>query len=79
LPFALHGGMASLSNQGWDWVINRGISDYRIGATTDTLTALAITVSPNYRGKGYGGAAIMAMQQIAAAQSLNHVVAPIRS
>ncbi len=78
LPFALDGGVAGLSNQGWDWVINQGISDYRIGATTDTLTALAITVSHNYRGQGYGCAAIMAMQQIAAAQSLNDVVAPVR-
>jgi hypothetical protein len=78
LPFTLHGGIAGLPNQGWDWVINQGISNYRIGATTDTLTALAITVNPNYREKGYGCAAIVAMQQIAAAQSLHRVVAPVR-
>jgi hypothetical protein len=78
LPLALDGGVASLPSQGWDWGINQGISDYRTGATTDTLMALAITVNPNYRKKGYGCAAIMAMEQIAVAQSLNCVVAPVR-
>ncbi len=78
IPFAWDGQVSSLSAQGWDWLIQRGVADYQDGRAPTALAALAITVSPDYAGQGASRSGVAALRMLAAREGLTALVAPLR-
>ena len=67
-----------LPDTGWDWVIEQGVSAARDGTPVNSLSALAVTISPAHRGSGLAVQLLNAMKPPARAMELTDMVAPVR-
>ena len=52
IPLAWHGTSRLLPDDGWDWAIAQGFEDRAQGATPHTLSALQISITRDFQGKG---------------------------
>jgi hypothetical protein len=75
VPFACP-GPDRLPPEGWDWVVETAAhtKDTRI----NTLGALAVSVSPVHRSKGYARLMIRSLIELAESKKLKGVVVPVR-
>lgn len=69
---------SSLPETGWDWVIEQGARAARDGTPVNSLSALAVTISPAHRGSGLAVQLLNAMKPPARAMGLTDMVAPVR-
>jgi len=53
---------------GWDWAYRTSFENIQRGITPNAVSALAISVDPEYRGTGVAQRAILAMRDIATRQ-----------
>ncbi|MBK7143238.1 MAG: GNAT family N-acetyltransferase [bacterium] len=67
-----------LPDEGWEWVLMKGIEDRRAGRTPNYQSALQICISPQLRSKGASGEVVKAMRSLGAKQGIPHMVAPVR-
>lgn len=75
IPFLQQG---PLPDTGWDWVMESGALAARHGTPVDSLSALAVTINPDYRGSGLATRMLDAMKPPAKAAGLTNMVAPVR-
>ena len=78
LPFHFDRPLTELPVTGWDWVMEKGFSDLRAGLTPTFISALAITIAPEYRGKGLSSRMVEFMKEIGRKKGLPSLVAPVR-
>ncbi|MEU2319971.1 N-acetyltransferase [Streptomyces althioticus] len=79
VPFALHApGRGSLPVSGWDQVLVWAFADLRTGVRPDTVSAIAVTVTPEAQGRGLSALVLAAMRDNARAHGFTEVVAPVR-
>lgn len=67
-----------LPDTGWDWVIEQGVLAARDGSPVNSLSALAVTIAPAYRGSGLAVQLLEAMKPAARELGLTDMVAPVR-
>ena len=77
IPFYWDGTAEGLP-KGWDDVFLKGIEGYRQGQRPNTLSALAISIYPKFRGLGLSRQMVTAMKNIAKENGLEYMVAPVR-
>lgn len=77
VPFLL-APECSLPDTGWDWVIEQGVRAARDGTPVNSLSALAVTISPAHRGSGLAVQLLEAMKPPARAMGLTDMVGPVR-
>ena len=65
-----------LPPEGWDWLVEVGATSQRRDKTL--LGALAVSVPPAHRGRGYARAMIRALGDMAAKRGFERVVTPVR-
>jgi GNAT superfamily N-acetyltransferase len=75
VPFACS-GPDDLRQEGWDWVVETAARDKDKPATM--LGALAVSVPPVHRSKGYARVMIRALLDLAERKTLRGVVVPVR-
>jgi len=75
VPFACS-GQEDLPPEGWDWVVETAARS-RDGRP-NMLGALAVSVSPVHRSKGYARRMIRSLLDLAEAKNLRGVVVPVR-
>ncbi|GED72175.1 hypothetical protein BRE01_58770 [Brevibacillus reuszeri] len=63
---------------GWDDVFLRSIEDYQQGKVPNTVSALAIVIHPDYRGKGISSIMVRALKDLVKKQSIQQMFAPVR-
>jgi GNAT superfamily N-acetyltransferase len=68
----------TLPDRGWDWALKHGFRLAAAGEAPTTLSALSITVTRSYLGKGISSYALRAMKEIAVRHGFNALVAPVR-
>ncbi len=78
LPLFWQGEWQDLSDEGWDWEIEKGFKDREAGRTPNILGALGITIDPEYQGKGMSARLVAAMKEIGKAHGLTALIAPVR-
>ncbi|MET8596164.1 N-acetyltransferase [Streptomyces althioticus] len=79
VPFALHApGRGSLPVSGWDQVLVWAFADLRTGVRPDTVSAIAVTVTPEAQGRGLSALVLAAMRDNARAHGFTEVVSPVR-
>lgn len=76
LPFAFAKTPADLPDGGWDWALEKGMADLDAGRTPNMMTAISISVSPDYTGQGISRLAVDGMRHIA--RGKDALVAPVR-
>jgi hypothetical protein len=77
VPFALQ-GRGTLPDGGWDQVMLWAFRDLQAGVAPDAASALDITISTPYTGRGLSKEILAAMRQAVVAQGLTTLVAPVR-
>ncbi|MFO7320698.1 MAG: GNAT family N-acetyltransferase [Chloroflexota bacterium] len=78
IPVAWDGLSASLSDDGWDWVLEQGFSGLENGVVPNTLSALSISIPPSRRGQGLSRVMVEAMVKLAADHGFGNLIAPVR-
>lgn len=77
IPFVWDGTLAGLP-AGWDAVLVEAIADHDRGRPPNALSALSITVAPARRGQRLGSRMLDAFRELARANGLGAMVAPVR-
>lgn len=70
--------LANLPDRGWDWALEKSVSDYEKGLKPNTLCALQIGLNKEFQGKGISNQLISYMKSIALKISLSAFILPIR-
>lgn len=78
VPFAWDGQEQTLSDHGWDWVMETSVTGYEAGTPPTALSAISITMARGYAGHGLSQRVVNAMREIARQNNLRHLVAPVR-
>jgi GNAT superfamily N-acetyltransferase len=77
IPFYWQGDKETLP-AGWDKVIESGFLDRSKGINANALSLLAITVAPEYQGRGLSKQIVRQMKAHAIDRQLEYLVAPVR-
>ncbi|WP_188456458.1 GNAT family N-acetyltransferase [Virgibacillus oceani] len=77
ISFDWNGNEDSLPT-GWDGVFEKGILDYENNVQPNSLSALAIVIHPEFRGKGLSKLMVREMKGLAIKNNLQKMVAPVR-
>lgn len=77
IPFSWNGNENSLPT-GWDEVFKKGILDFRNKIQPNSLSALAIVIHPEFRGKGLSKLMVREMKGLAIKSKFKNMVAPVR-
>jgi hypothetical protein len=68
----------SLPDGGWDWAIAQRFDDRAQGIPPHTLSALCISITRDFQGKGLSSWIVQAMRDIGSRSSLERLIAPVR-
>lgn len=68
----------NLPDDGWDWVIEKGVKDRLSGIEPNILSAIQVMIIPEYRAKGLSHFIVQTMKSIGKAYGLNTMIAPVR-
>lgn len=77
IPFSWDGNENSLPS-GWDAVFEKGILDYQDKIPSNSLSALAIVIHPEFRGMGLSELMAQEMKGLAIKNKIKRMVAPVR-
>ncbi len=78
LPFYWDQSLNELPATGWDWLVEKGISDYEDGKVANCLGGLQMIVCKKYRRKGYSKILIAEGKELKSRKGLDEFVIPIR-
>ncbi|MCP4581041.1 MAG: GNAT family N-acetyltransferase [candidate division Zixibacteria bacterium] len=78
IPLYWNGDFRDLPDEGLDWVLEKGFIDQKENVTPNILSALAITIAPEYRRRGFSYIALKTMTTIAKSHGLTDMIAPVR-
>jgi GNAT superfamily N-acetyltransferase len=76
VPIPCDGNFDALPAEGWDWLVETGAT--RRGERANVLGALAVSVPPIHRGKGYAARMIRAVHEKCEERSLDAVIVAVR-
>lgn len=77
VPFWWEPG-TDLPDEGWDWVLERGVTSAREGTPVNAVSALSVAIRHSHRGTGLAPRMLEAMKPPARAAGLEAMVAPVR-
>ena len=78
IPLKYDGTLQDLPDEGWDWLIQKGISDFEQGITANCLGGLQINISKAFRGQGYSALFIAKAKELRDRNGLDKLFIPIR-
>ena len=78
LPICLDIPLEDLPDDGWDWLIQKGIHDYEAGLTPNCLGGLQVIVSRKYLGKGFSKILIAEGKRVQENMGFHNFIIPIR-
>lgn len=77
-PIAYHKHLDELPDQGWDWLLTKGIEDYEKGIKPNCLGGLQVIIRKEHQGKGYSKDFLNHAKQIVASKGFSNFIIPIR-
>lgn len=78
LPYFWDKPLEELPDEGWDWLMQKGIEDYENHITPNLLGGLQIVIPAHHRGKGWSKHFIAKGKEIMRKHHLAHFTLPIR-
>jgi len=78
IPFQFKNDLQLLPNEGWDWMLETGISNYDHKESPNYLGGLQVIVRGKYQGLGYSKQIISHCKQMVKTSSFLKLVIPIR-
>ena len=78
IPLYWESPMSDLPEEGWDWMLKKGVNDYETGIGPNTLGGLQVIVTKENLGKGYSKTLILEAKRIDKEIGFKHFIIPIR-
>lgn len=78
VPFSYSQALNELPEEGWDWLVEKAIEDFEIGASPNFVGGLQIIVTRNFRGTGLSYFLIEKLKELQKKKKLDKIVIPIR-
>lgn len=78
LPVRYEGHLQDLPEEGWDWLLETGITGREKGLSPNLLGGLQIGVNPDFRGQGWSKRILEKAKSLFSRQGLNGFILPIR-
>jgi len=78
LPFYWDKPLDQLSDDGWDWLVNKGIQDFENNTKANYLGGLQIIISKPYQGQGFSKRFIAEGKRLMQQNNLKCFAIPIR-
>ena len=78
IPFYWDKPFEELPEEGWDWVVVKGLKDKEKGITPNTLSGLQVAVDTKHQGKGVSPVIVREMMSIARKNGIKYMAIPIR-
>lgn len=78
IPFFWDDDIMNLPDEGWDWVMKKGVSDYHKGIAPNMLSAIQIMVHSEHKGQALSYQAVKVMIELARKEKFTNLVAPVR-
>jgi len=78
IPFYWDKSLAKLPDEGWDWLMQKGISDYESNISPNSLGGLQIIVTKENQGKSLSKILIAEGKTMQSENNLTNFVIPIR-
>lgn len=78
IPFYWNQDAEKLPDDGWDWMVQKGINDFELKTPVNSLGGLQIIVTKNYLGKGYSKILIAEAKKLKEKVGLQNLFIPIR-
>lgn len=78
VPFQFEGPLNDLPDEGWDWMLSKGISDYEEGIRPNLLGGLQVIVRKKYQRLGYSQKILSCCKKEVSASHISQLVIPIR-
>jgi len=70
--------MHELPDDGWDWMMTKGISDYQSNIKPNTLGGLQVIIPKHNQGRGYSRQIITGMKALVQSKDYENFIIPIR-
>lgn len=78
VPLYYDGTIDDLPDEGWDWGVEKSISDLAAGITPNMILGIQIVVNKNYQGKGLSAIAVKEMAALGREQGYKKLIIPVR-
>ena len=78
IPFCWDDEISNLPDDGWDWVMEKGVDDYKAGLKPNIFSAIQIMISPEYKNQKLSYQAVKTMKEIGKEKGFKNMVAPVR-
>ncbi|WP_299254107.1 N-acetyltransferase [uncultured Aquimarina sp.] len=78
IPIFWDQSLNELPNEGWDWLLKKGVDDFEKNLTPNSLGGLQIIVTKEYLGKGYSKLLIANGKKVREGLGLKNFIIPIR-
>lgn len=78
IPLSWNHPLEELPDEGWDWMLEKGVLDYERKIVPNTLGGLQIIVLSSHLGKGYSSLLISAAKRLFYEKEFDNFIIPIR-
>ena len=78
IPFRWENDIDTLPDEGWDWVLQKGIEDYENHSVPNMLNGLQIAIKKDAQGKGLSALIVRELQRMAREHRFSYLTFPIR-
>lgn len=78
IPLSYKKEFDSFPQEGWDWVLQKGMDDFNNNIPPTIMSVLSIVITPNYQGKGISTLVLQEMRKIGMRKKYSHFIAPVR-
>jgi len=78
IPFYWDKSFSQLPEEGWDWVLEKGMRDYCKAIKPNVLNGLQIAVNKDYQGKGLSSCVLQEMKSLAKKNGMEYITIPVR-
>jgi len=78
IPFRWDDAYENLPEKGWDWVLERGVEDFRNNIKPNALCGLQIALKKEFQGKGLSVIIVKELIRIAKQSNLSFLAVPVR-
>ena len=78
IPLFWNSPLIELPNEGWDWMLEKGVKDYENSKKPNSLGGLQIIVTKDNLGKGYSKILISEAKRMVKKEGYENFIIPIR-
>lgn len=78
VPIHYDGDIKDLPDQGWEWAVQKALSDFKEKKTPNMIVGLQVVVNKAHQGKGLSSIAVKEMANLGRQKGFTQLIIPVR-